>query len=266
MPEGRMLKKAICRSRKMGDLPTDSARLLYVLMLPHLDIEGRLEADPYLIKGLIVPRLKDWDIPKIESCLAELVKCKMILLYQNDGDRYLQYTKFKSHQKLYPSKEAPSQIPKPPKKNDTNSEQNQEDEPITPELIEATTAKLPASKVKESKGKESKSTDPEVFNLPSKEEISESSTPKIKIDLEKMCDALYEKKIFVKVHAFKNTMLKKGKNERAILHTLSRCFIKSENAPFKTEKEPWAYCEKIIQVENGNFNERDHLKTTETSP
>lgn len=156
MPEGRMLKKAICKSRKMAELDSDSARLLYVIMLPYLDIEGRLEADPYLIKGRIVPRLKDWDLPKIETCLMELVKCKMILLYQNDGDRYLQFTKFKDHQKLYPSKESSSKIPKPPKKNDANLEENQEDGLITPDKLLRTPDKLPASKVKKSKEKQSK--------------------------------------------------------------------------------------------------------------
>ena len=57
-------------------------------------------------------------------------------------------------------------------------------------------------------------------------------------------------------------MLKQGKNERAILHTLTRCYLKHQTQPFTKKDSPWAYCIKIIQVENGNFNERDYLKAT----
>jgi hypothetical protein len=48
-------------------------------------------------------------------------------------------------------------------------------------------------------------------------------------------------------------MLKEGKNERAILHVLARCYM-------KRPEDPWGYCVKIISVEDGNYNERDYLK------
>ena len=100
------------------------------------------------------------------------------------------------------------------------------------------------------------------FSLPSQEIINESSIPKIQIDLNKICDELYEAKIFPEVHAFKNTMLKKGKNERSVLHTLSRCYLKKT---FDKDGGPWAYCIKIINIEDGNYNERDYLKTVPAS-
>lgn len=95
----------------------------------------------------------------------------------------------------------------------------------------------------------------EPFQLPTKEEVNESSMPKIKEDLEKVCEHLYETKKFPKVHAFKNKMLKEGKYERAILHTLVRCALKED---FKDT--PWGYCIKIIKVENGNYNEYEYRK------
>lgn len=95
----------------------------------------------------------------------------------------------------------------------------------------------------------------EDFELPSQEEISESSIPKIKLDLDKICEHLYENKIFPKVHAFTNKMLKEKKSERAILHTLVRCALKKE---FKTT--PWAFCIKIMGVEDGNYNEYEFRK------
>lgn len=95
----------------------------------------------------------------------------------------------------------------------------------------------------------------EHFDLPTQEEINESSIPKIKKDLQKVCDYLYEAEIFSKAHAFKNKMLKEKKSERAVLHTLIRCVIKKE-----FETTAWAYCMKIIKVENGNYNEYEYGK------
>lgn len=97
----------------------------------------------------------------------------------------------------------------------------------------------------------------QTFSLPSAEGINEASKPKLTEYLNLICKELYETKIFPKAIAFKNTMLKKKKSERAILHVLVRAYLK------KTfdESGPWAYCEKIIQIENGNFNEREYLKS-----
>ena len=50
-------------------------------------------------------------------------------------------------------------------------------------------------------------------------------------------------------------MLKEKKSERAILHTLVRCAMKKDFL-----QGPWAYCLKIIQVEDGNFNEYEYRK------
>ena len=90
--------------------------------------------------------------------------------------------------------------------------------------------------------------------LPLKETIKEGSIPKVLEELETICDDLYEKKIFPKVHAWKNKMLKEKINPRALCHCLIRCGIKKPD-------EPWAYCNKIIKVENGNYNETDNLRT-----
>ncbi len=94
------------------------------------------------------------------------------------------------------------------------------------------------------------------FSIPNPEEINESSILKIDKHLDDICKELYDRKIFSKAHAFKNSMVKKGKNKRAILHALSRCLLK-ENF----EKDPYAYCVQVMNIENGNFNERDFNKT-----
>ncbi len=113
MADGRMLKKQISQSRRLADLQTDGARMLYTWIIPHLDIEGRMSADPYVIKGQVVPRLKGMTTEIIEEYLLDMHSVGVITLYTFDGDKYLQLRKFKDHQSLRPGKEAASRIPPP---------------------------------------------------------------------------------------------------------------------------------------------------------
>jgi uncharacterized phage protein (TIGR02220 family) len=115
MPEGRMLKKAISESKSLGNLSSDSARLLYTWLIPFLDIQGRHSGDPEIIKGHIFPKVKTMTVRKISTLLTELSNAGLVILYrQNDNDEvYLQFTKFKEHQRLDPGREAPSKIPAP---------------------------------------------------------------------------------------------------------------------------------------------------------
>jgi len=80
MPEGRMLKKRISDSKRLGALRSDSARLLYTWLLPHLDVEGRYSADPDLIKGHIFPKVKSMTLQKINKLLYELAEQGLIIL------------------------------------------------------------------------------------------------------------------------------------------------------------------------------------------
>lgn len=97
------------------------------------------------------------------------------------------------------------------------------------------------------------------FILPTKEEIQETSEPKLKENIEQVCSRLFEEKIFPEVNAFKNKMLKEKKNLRSILHTLCRAYLKRE-----FEEGPWAYCQKIIETESRKYNARDYEKTSVT--
>lgn len=142
MAEGRMLKKRISQSHKFAALKSNSARLLYLMIIPHLDIKGRLEADPKIIKGLIVPLL-NFSQRKIWEYEEDMHRVGLIKLYSSNEQWYLEVTKFGDFQSLRDSHEAKSQCP----------------DPATGELREldgTTTAKVNISKVKESKGKYTK--------------------------------------------------------------------------------------------------------------
>ena len=120
MADGRMLKKKISLSRRLAALKSDSARLLYTWLLPHLDIEGRFSADPDVIKGQVVPRLNHLTAIKIDELLQDIASQQLIIRYENDGDRFLQLRRFRDEQNLRKDREKDSDIPSPNKDNIIN--------------------------------------------------------------------------------------------------------------------------------------------------
>ena len=74
-----------------------------------------------------------------------------------------------------------------------------------------------------------------------------------------LAEELYEHGRFPKVHAFKNKALKLNKNAYALCHTLERLSVAKNINP----ESAWAYCAKILGVENGNYNEEDFRKRAE---
>ena len=115
MADGRMLKKKITGSRRLAALANDTARMFYMLLLAHLDVEGRFSADPDILKGAIAPRLKHITPKMIESIVNDMAENEVIKLYSFDGDRYLEYRNFKDNQNLRVDREKASEIPSPVK-------------------------------------------------------------------------------------------------------------------------------------------------------
>lgn len=148
MPEGRMLKKVITTSQKLAKLKSDSARLFYTWLIPFTDCEGRMRANPYILKGLIFPYLPH-SPKRIKSFLEDCHKVGLITLYKNSNEEYLQLEEFHIHQTISrkangsPKKESKSSIPPCPDELRNNSR-------LTPELIQNNSAE---SKVKGSKSK-----------------------------------------------------------------------------------------------------------------
>ncbi len=243
MAEGRMLSKRVTRSNKIATLSSDTARMIYSWLIPYTDVEGRMEADPRLLKADIAPLLDHITPGVINSVLQELHDIGLIILYTAGGEvkQYLEITRFGENQKnLRKDREAPSKIPAP------GMEQVRSRSGVGP-------AELPP-KIKRSLREDNIRPADAPFILPSKEEIQESSDPKIEEYIQQVCARLYEEKIFPEVHAFKNKAIKKKSNGRGVLHVLTRCYIAKP-------KDPWGYCQKIIAVEDGNYNARDYEKT-----
>ena len=144
MADGRMLKKEISDSEKLGRLKgKDKARVLYFMMFPHLDVKGRLKAKPRQIKGRITTEL-EYSERTIQRCLEALHDVELLTLYRINGDQFIEYTRFLDFQKINPEREAKSKIPAPTPENSRP----------TPENSVLSEAKAKLSKVKLSEGKE----------------------------------------------------------------------------------------------------------------
>ena len=112
MAEGRMLKKEVSDSKKLGELKADRPRVLWFMMLPHLDRDGRLKADPAKIKGQICTML-GYSTASIQKCLEQLHEVGLVILYSVNGEQYLQYTRFSDFQSIKYDRESESKIPAP---------------------------------------------------------------------------------------------------------------------------------------------------------
>lgn len=113
MPAGRIILKSISTSRKLANVKTDGARLLYTWLIVHADINGCFSGDTAIINGAIFPRLKK-PLDEIQSYLDDLAAHKLIVLYNYNDDVFLHILQFKEKQpKLYPDRERKPDIPLP---------------------------------------------------------------------------------------------------------------------------------------------------------
>jgi hypothetical protein len=113
-----MLNRSISRDRDLSDLinETDSdVGLLFTWMIPHLDRDGRIDADPEVVKGLIVPRLRRIDAAKVAELLRILAAKNLVEIYEDDrGLRFLSFPGFKKNQAgMRYDREAASEFPTP---------------------------------------------------------------------------------------------------------------------------------------------------------
>lgn len=141
MPVGRIILKSISDSKKISELKTDGARLLYTWLLTHLDINGCYSGDPQVINGKIFTRLKKSN-KTIEQYLMNLEESNLIIRYQVNGDIFLNVPDFVDKQpSLNPNREGKPTIPPP-----------------TPELLKSKSGATPPQ-VKISKDKINKDKD-----------------------------------------------------------------------------------------------------------
>ena len=105
--------KSICQSKKLSELKTDGARLLYTWLIPNVDVNGCYSGDTQVIKGRIFTRLRR-SAQAIEGYLEDLEECGLIVRYSANNDVYLNIPDFAQRQpNINPSREGKPNIPPP---------------------------------------------------------------------------------------------------------------------------------------------------------
>ncbi len=106
----RTIKPELPQSESIGRVSRD-ARLTFIHIIGLCDDEGRTRGAPALLAGQLFPY--DRDAPDlIGGWLAELVRERLIQIYEVDGTRYLSVVSWAKHQKV--DKPTRSRLPSPP--------------------------------------------------------------------------------------------------------------------------------------------------------
>lgn len=122
-----MLKKKIARDGRVAQLTPHSA-LLYIMSIPHLDIDGRMDGNPVAVRGTVVPVLASahpdqWTDGRVESCMIEWTGTRdedsgrpraLVAHYLIGGVWVCYFAGFAENQILRRDRERPSSFPAPP--------------------------------------------------------------------------------------------------------------------------------------------------------
>lgn len=106
----RTIKPSFFESEDVAVLPL-RARLLWIGLWTHCDDAGRTKDNARLVKARVWPLDPDVGLKDIEEDLEVLAEKGRIVRYEVDGQRYLQVTNWREHQKI--QKPSPSKIPPP---------------------------------------------------------------------------------------------------------------------------------------------------------
>ena len=113
MARGRIIDKRIGKSKKFAELKSDRSRVLYLMIYPHLDVDGKFTGDPEEIKEDCCPKLR-YSLSKIAESITEMANVGLLILYEVDGEPFIKYEKFNHFQiGIRKDREAPSLCPHP---------------------------------------------------------------------------------------------------------------------------------------------------------
>ena len=121
-----MLKRKASRDERLAQLTAHSC-LLYLMSIPHLDIEGRMDGLPVAVRGTVVPYIAraqpdEWTDELVELYMVEWTRTvdadrherPLVLWYCVKGVWVCEFSGFRDNQRLRADREAPSRFPAPP--------------------------------------------------------------------------------------------------------------------------------------------------------
>ncbi len=97
-----MISKSISTSAKLSEVSTFAA-LLFTWTIPHCDDYGHMDADPKIVKAVVVP-LRAESVQEVGAALQELEHVGLVRFYSHTDEgrerRYLEVVKWSEHQTL----------------------------------------------------------------------------------------------------------------------------------------------------------------------
>lgn len=98
MAQRRMIAKSISTSTRLSEV-SDFAKLLFTWIIPHCDDYGHLDANPRIVKAIVVP-LCDAGTNEVEAALGELYAKGLLEKYEVEGRPYMTVFKWEDYQTL----------------------------------------------------------------------------------------------------------------------------------------------------------------------
>jgi len=93
-----MLDKRVSNSKKLGRT-SDKGKVLWFMLYPHLDGEGRIAFDDLEdLQDEILPRFKDWTLQDIAASINEIADVGLIYLYSDKEKIAMEFKKFEDFQ------------------------------------------------------------------------------------------------------------------------------------------------------------------------
>lgn len=141
-----MIRKRISQSKGFAALSTQ-AQVVFCMLIPHYTPHGKMNGNPYFIKGEVMPFIKWATVPAIERCLKEISSHTSVKWFSIDGIWYLHSTNDQEHQTYQDGKIRKDVFPdfQPSKIQDNSSKHKlQSNSRVTPELLQTNSGGLPA--------------------------------------------------------------------------------------------------------------------------
>jgi len=273
----RSLGKGISQSRRVNKL-SDQGALLYTWMIHSYDDDGRMPGDPEDLRYNVFPRRNVTTDQVIENLLT-MNELELIRWYLVDGTPYIEMDPeaWKEHQTFKGIKRIPSKIPTyDPKKHlryvdHMRNQPSQVDDstlegvPLHPEGCDTTPDTVDDStksdpKLSEVKLREVKSLsyDKQPAAASSSQHFSdkiESTYLQDLLDLAKKIQAKSNGKKAFNFYQWIQHNIKKKSHPGAMIKVGNGIYKLWEDI-----KDPWAYAETAMTIENGNANEQDRAQ------
>lgn len=112
MARGRFLSAAIGEDFRLNSLSLE-AQLVYLMAIPHLDVDGIMPGHPTLVHARACP-LKTELRDKMPAIIDEWVNSGLVIRYDSDGEEALFFAGFPKNQRVRRDREASSRFADPP--------------------------------------------------------------------------------------------------------------------------------------------------------